>query len=108
MGRACGRLARDQCARVRYLGGMSDKRFFDNLNERISAAFRDSPAQDIEKNLKAMLATGFARLPPRPPPAREKKKKKKGGGASAPRSPRPPPGCCARTSRCSRSSSSAR
>jgi len=62
MGRACGRLARDQCARVRYLGGMSDKRFFDNLNERISAAFRDSPAQDIEKNLKAMLASGFARL----------------------------------------------
>lgn len=41
---------------------MIDKRFFDELNERISDAFRDSPAQDVEKNLKAMLAAGFARL----------------------------------------------
>jgi ubiquinone biosynthesis accessory factor UbiK len=41
---------------------MTDKRFFDDLNERISEAFRNSPAQDIEKNLKAMLASGFARL----------------------------------------------
>jgi BMFP domain-containing protein YqiC len=41
---------------------MIDKRFFDELNERISEAFRSSPAQDIEKNLKAMLASGFARL----------------------------------------------
>jgi ubiquinone biosynthesis accessory factor UbiK len=62
MGRAPGGLARDQCVRLRYLADMTDKRFFDDLNERISAAFRDSPAQDIEKNLKAMLASGFARL----------------------------------------------
>jgi BMFP domain-containing protein YqiC len=41
---------------------MIDKRFFDELNERISDAFRNSPAQDVEKNLKAMLAAGFARL----------------------------------------------
>jgi len=41
---------------------MIDKRFFDELNERIGEAFRNSPAQDIEKNLKAMLASGFARL----------------------------------------------
>jgi ubiquinone biosynthesis accessory factor UbiK len=41
---------------------MIDKRFFDDLNERISEAFRNSPAQDIEKNLKAMLASGFTRL----------------------------------------------
>jgi ubiquinone biosynthesis accessory factor UbiK len=41
---------------------MIDKRFFDELNERITDAFRDSPAQDIEKNLKALLASGFARL----------------------------------------------
>ena len=41
---------------------MIDKRFFDDLNERISEAFRNSPAQDIEKNLKAMLASGFSRL----------------------------------------------
>jgi hypothetical protein len=41
---------------------MIDKRFFDELNERISEAFRNSPAQDAEKNLKALLAAGFARL----------------------------------------------
>ncbi len=41
---------------------MIDKRFFDELNERISEAFRNSRAQDVEKNLKAMLAAGFARL----------------------------------------------
>ena len=41
---------------------MTDKRFFDDLNERISEAFGTSPAQDIEKNLKALLASGFARL----------------------------------------------
>jgi ubiquinone biosynthesis accessory factor UbiK len=41
---------------------MIDKRFFEELNERVSEAFRNSPAQDVEKNLKAMLASGFARL----------------------------------------------
>ena len=41
---------------------MIDKRFFDELNERVSEAFRNSPAQDIEKNLKALLASGFTRL----------------------------------------------
>lgn len=41
---------------------MIDKRFFEELNERVSEAFRNSPAQDLEKNLKAMLASGFARL----------------------------------------------
>lgn len=47
---------------LRYLLGMIDKRFFDELNDRISDAFRSSPAQDVEKNLKALLAAGFARL----------------------------------------------
>jgi hypothetical protein len=53
------RRARLRCA---TLGAMIDKRFFDDLNQRIGEAFRNSPAQDIEKNLKAMLASGFARL----------------------------------------------
>lgn len=57
------RLARDCGARwLRYLVYMIDKRFFDELNERIGEAFRNSPAQDLEKNLKALLASGFARL----------------------------------------------
>ena len=51
--------ARLQCAT--FLP-MIDKRFFEELNERVSEAFRNSPAQDVEKNLKAMLASGFARL----------------------------------------------
>jgi ubiquinone biosynthesis accessory factor UbiK len=41
---------------------MIDKRFFDELSERVSEAFRTSPAQDLERNLKAMLASGFARM----------------------------------------------
>ena len=49
-------------ASVRYLVAMIDKRFFDELNQRIGEAFRNSPAQDLEKNLKALLASGFARM----------------------------------------------
>ena len=41
---------------------MSDKRLFEDLSERISEAFRNSPAQDIEKNLRAMLAGWFDRM----------------------------------------------
>jgi BMFP domain-containing protein YqiC len=41
---------------------MNDKRLFDELNERISEAFRNSPAQDIEKNLRAMMASWFDRM----------------------------------------------
>lgn len=41
---------------------MIDKRFFEELNERMSEALRNSPAQDVEKNLRALLAAGFARL----------------------------------------------
>ena len=41
---------------------MVDKHVFNELNERISEALRNSPAQDLEKNLKAMLAAWFARL----------------------------------------------
>lgn len=64
MPRTC--LVHDKWRRARLRCGtfcsMIDKRFFDELNERIGEAFRSSPAQDIEKNLKALLASGFARL----------------------------------------------
>ena len=39
-----------------------DRRFLDDLSARIDEALRGSPAQDIEKNLKAMLAAWFDRL----------------------------------------------
>jgi len=41
---------------------MNDKRFFDDLNDRLHEAFRNSPAQDIEKNVRAMLASWFDRM----------------------------------------------
>ena len=41
---------------------MIDKRLFEDLNQRISDALRNSPAADIEKNLKAMLGTWFDRM----------------------------------------------
>jgi ubiquinone biosynthesis accessory factor UbiK len=41
---------------------MNDKRLFDDLSDRINEALRNSPAQDIEKNLRAMLAGWFDRM----------------------------------------------
>jgi len=41
---------------------MNEKRLFDDLSERINEAFRNSPAQDFEKNLRAMLAGWFDRM----------------------------------------------
>lgn len=41
---------------------MSEKRLFDELSDGIHEALRDSPAQDIEKNLRALLAAWFDRL----------------------------------------------
>ena len=41
---------------------MIDKRLFEDLNQRISDALRNSPAADIEKNLRAMLGTWFDRM----------------------------------------------
>ena len=35
---------------------------FDEIAARIGKAIENSPAKDIEKNVKAMLASGFARL----------------------------------------------
>ena len=49
-------------ARRCYLGGMSEKRLFDDLADRINEALRNSPGQDIEKNLRALLASWFDRM----------------------------------------------
>jgi BMFP domain-containing protein YqiC len=48
--------------RVVYLGRMSDRHFFDDLSQRINEALRNSPAADIEKNLRALLADWFGRM----------------------------------------------
>ena len=41
---------------------MNDPNPLDELRQRISQALRDSPAQDIEKNLHALLGAFFDRL----------------------------------------------
>ena len=41
---------------------MSDPNPLDDLRERVAEALRDSPAQDIEKNLHALLGAFFDRF----------------------------------------------
>jgi BMFP domain-containing protein YqiC len=41
---------------------MIDNRLFEELRQRIDEALRASPAQDIEKNLRAILSAWFDRL----------------------------------------------
>ncbi len=41
---------------------MVDKRLFEELNDRIAQALRNSPAADVEKNLRALLAGWFDRF----------------------------------------------
>ena len=41
---------------------MINSKLFDELRSRIDEALRNSPAQDIEKNLRALLAAWFDRL----------------------------------------------
>ena len=47
---------------MRYLYGVIDEKLFEDFRKRIDAALRNSPAQDIEKNLRAMLASWFDRM----------------------------------------------
>jgi len=41
---------------------MLNSKMFDELTARIGQAIQNSPAKDIEKNVKAMLASGLSRL----------------------------------------------
>jgi BMFP domain-containing protein YqiC len=41
---------------------MLNPKTFDELAARIGQAIENSPAKDIEKNVKAMLSSGLARL----------------------------------------------
>jgi ubiquinone biosynthesis accessory factor UbiK len=41
---------------------MIDRRFFEDINARVSEVLRNSPAADVEKNLRAMLAAWFDRM----------------------------------------------
>ncbi|HYR36421.1 MAG TPA: accessory factor UbiK family protein [Burkholderiales bacterium] len=41
---------------------MAERTLFEDLSERINEALRNSPAQDIEKNLRVLLASWFDRM----------------------------------------------
>ncbi len=56
--RCQARPARPWC----YRSIVIDSRLFDELRERIDQALRDSPAQDVEKNLRALLSAWFERM----------------------------------------------
>ncbi|MGA7596089.1 MAG: accessory factor UbiK family protein [Gallionella sp.] len=41
---------------------MLNTKILDDLSAKLSSAANSSPAKDIEKNMRALLAQGFARL----------------------------------------------
>ena len=41
---------------------MSRSTFFNDLQSKLGQVFENSPAKDLEKNVKAMLSQGFSRL----------------------------------------------
>jgi len=41
---------------------MSDTKFFDDLSAKLNELVKNSPARDIEKNARALLMQGFAKL----------------------------------------------
>jgi BMFP domain-containing protein YqiC len=43
-------------------GEMVDRRLLDDINERVRSLLAQSPAADLEKNLRVLLAGWFSRL----------------------------------------------
>ena len=41
---------------------MLDPKFFDEISAKLSEAVANSPVKDVEKNARALLAQGFAKL----------------------------------------------
>jgi len=41
---------------------MAESRLFDEIDRRMKEVFAQSPAADLEKNLRALLQSAFARL----------------------------------------------
>ena len=41
---------------------MLNQNFFDDLSAKLNEAVNSSPAKDIEKNMRALLTQGFAKL----------------------------------------------
>jgi len=51
-----------QIARARLAAAVIEKRLLDDLGSRVGEAMRASPAQDLEKNLRALLVAFFDRF----------------------------------------------
>jgi len=41
---------------------MEPNQFFNDMHNKVQQALENSPAKDIEKNIKAMMSQGFAKL----------------------------------------------
>ncbi len=41
---------------------MLDAKIFEDISAKLNEAVKNSPAKDIEKNMRALLAQGFAKL----------------------------------------------
>lgn len=41
---------------------MLNPKFFDEINAKISQAIADSPAKDIEKNVRALMSAAFSKM----------------------------------------------
>ena len=41
---------------------MFNQKFFDEISAKLGEAVANSPAKDVEKNIRALLAQGFAKL----------------------------------------------
>jgi len=41
---------------------MTNTKIFDDLSAKLSEMIKNSPAKDIEKNVRALLAQGFSKL----------------------------------------------
>ena len=41
---------------------MFNPKFFEEIASKLSEAIANSPAKDVEKNMRALLAQGFAKL----------------------------------------------
>ena len=41
---------------------MFNQKFFEEISAKLSEVVANSPAKDIEKNMRALLAQGFAKL----------------------------------------------
>lgn len=51
-----------KCGSFTYGIIMDKNNFFNDLQAKINQALENSPAKDIEKNVKAMLTQGFSKL----------------------------------------------